>query len=68
MHNLVQSILTSRLQDDKRLPSGSTCFAICKASEVARSVLAGVTANIRHVSFVINWNNMSLICCSISTG
>lgn len=49
-------------------PSGSTCLEICRASEVARSVLAGVTAKIRHVSLVMNWNNMSLICASMSTG
>lgn len=36
------------------LPSGSTLLASCRASDVARSVLAGVTARIRHVSFVIN--------------
>jgi len=36
------------------LPSGSTVLAICRASDVARSVLAGVTARIRQVSFVIN--------------
>lgn len=53
MQNLVQ-FNEQTLQADKRLPSGSTCFAICKASEVAKSVLAGVTASIRHVSFVIN--------------
>lgn len=44
-----------------QVPSGSTCLAICRASEVAKSVLAGVTAKIRHVSLVINWNSMSLI-------
>lgn len=49
-------------------PSGSTCLEICRASEVARSVLAGVTAKIRHVSLVMNWNSMSLICASMSTG
>jgi len=36
------------------LPSGSTVLASCRASDVARSVLAGVTARIRQVSFVIN--------------
>lgn len=50
------------------LPSGSTVLEICRASDVARSVLAGVTARMRQVSFVMNWNNMSLICCSISAG
>ena len=51
-----------------QVPSGSTCLAICRASEVAKSVLAGVTAKIRHVSLEINWNSMSLIWASMSTG
>ena len=50
------------------LPSGSTCFARFNASDVAKSVLAGVTANIRHVSLVINCISMSRICCSMSAG
>ena len=50
------------------LPSGSTCFAKFKASDVAKSVFAGVTAKIRHVSLVINCISMSRICCSISAG
>lgn len=54
--------------NENQVPSGSTCFAICSASEVARSVLAGVTARMRHVSFVMNWKSMSLICCSMSWG
>ena len=39
-----------------------------KASEVARSVLAGVTAKIRQVSFVTNCMSMSLIWVSMSAG
>ena len=39
-----------------------------KASDVARSVLAGVTARMRHVSLQMNCMIMSLICCSMSTG
>ena len=50
------------------LPSGSTCLAKFKASEVARSVLAGVTAKIRQVSFVTNCMSMSLIWVSMSWG
>ncbi len=50
------------------IPSGSTCLAICRASEVAKSVFAGVTAKIRQVSLVINWNNISLIWASMSAG
>ena len=50
------------------LPSGSTCFAKFNASEVAKSVLAGVTAKIRHVSLVMNCISMSRICCSMSCG
>ena len=50
------------------LPSGSTDLAKFKASDVAKSVFAGVTAKIRHVSLVINCISMSRICCSISAG
>jgi hypothetical protein len=39
-----------------------------RASEVARSMLAGVTAKMRHVSFVMYVRSMSRICASISTG
>ena len=49
-------------------PSGSTDFAMVKASDVARSVLAGVTARMRQVSLQMNCMIMSLICCSMSTG
>ena len=49
-------------------PSGSTDLAMVKASEVARSVFAGVTARMRQVSLQMNWRIMSLICCSMSTG
>ena len=49
-------------------PSGSACLAICKASEVARSWLAGVTARMRQVSRQMNCMIMSLICCPMSEG
>ncbi len=50
------------------LPCGSTSFASLRASELARSVLAGVTARIKQLSLVMNCMIMSLICCSMSTG
>lgn len=50
------------------LPCGSTSFASLRASELARSVLAGVTAKIKQLSLVMNCRIMSLICCSMSTG
>lgn len=50
------------------VPWGSTSFAIFKASEFARSVLAGETARIRQLSLVINSRSMALICISISWG
>lgn len=50
------------------LPCGSTSFASLRASELARSVLAGVTARIRQLSLVMNCIIMSLICCSMSAG
>lgn len=50
------------------LPCGSTSFASLRASELARSVLAGVTARIRQLSRVMNCMIMSLICCSMSAG
>lgn len=50
------------------LPCGSTSLAILRASELARSVLAGVTARIKQLSLVMNCNSMSLIWCSISMG
>lgn len=49
-------------------PCGSTSFASLRASELARSVLAGVTARIRQLSLVMNCMIMSLICCSMSAG
>ena len=52
----------------RSLPWGSTSFASLRASELARSVLAGVTARIRQLSLVMNCIIMSLICCSMSTG
>ena len=56
------------LQYNAKVPSGSTVFARLRASEVARSTLAGVTAKMRHVSFVMYCRSMSRICASISTG
>lgn len=50
------------------LPCGSTSFAIFRASELARSVFAGVTAKIRQLSLVMNCISMSLIWCSMSCG
>ncbi len=50
------------------LPSGSTDLARFSASEVARSVLAGVTARIRQVSLEMNCMIMSRIWASISAG
>ena len=50
------------------LPSGSTDLAKLSASEVAKSVLAGVTARMRQVSLVMNCMIMSLIWASMSTG
>ncbi|TNN63059.1 hypothetical protein EYF80_026675 [Liparis tanakae] len=41
---------------------------ILRASELARSMLAGVTARIRQLSLVMNCISISLICCSMSTG
>ena len=49
-------------------PSGSACLAICKASDVARSWLAGVTARMRQVSRQMNCMIMSLICAPMSVG
>ena len=61
---------TTRLQAEVAacLPSGSTDLARLSASEVARSVLAGVTARMRQVSLEMNCMIMSLICASMSTG
>ena len=49
-------------------PCGSTSLAILRASELARSALAGLTAKIRQLSLLINSNSMPLIMCSISGG
>ncbi len=50
------------------VPSGSTDLARLSASEVARSVLAGVTARMRQVSLQMNCMIMSRIWASMSTG
>lgn len=50
------------------LPSGSTLCANWSASDVARSVLAGVTARMRQVSLQMNCMSMSRIWLSMSTG
>lgn len=49
-------------------PWGSTSFDSFRASELARSVLAGVTAKIRQLSLVMNCMIISRICCSMSAG
>lgn len=49
-------------------PWGSTSLATLRASEFAKSVLAGVTARIRQLSLVMNCKIMSRIWCSMSTG
>lgn len=49
-------------------PWGSTSLASFSASELARSVLAGVTAKIRQLSREMNCIIISRIWCSISTG
>jgi len=51
-----------------RSPWGSNSFAILRASELARSELAGETARMRQLSLQTNWLIMSRICCSISAG
>lgn len=49
-------------------PWGSTSLAIFKASELARSELAGDTASIRQFSLVTNCISMSRIWASMSAG
>lgn len=49
-------------------PWGSTSLASFSASELARSVLAGVTAKTRQFSLVMNCMIISLIWCSMSGG
>ena len=49
-------------------PEGSTSLAICSASLVARSVLAGVTAKMRQVSLWMNVKIIWRICSPISLG
>ena len=51
-----------------RSPCGSTTLAICSASELAMSELAGVTARIRQLSFLMYLSTISRICRSISGG
>jgi len=50
------------------VPSGSTSRAIFNPSELAKSVLAAVTAKMIHDGLVIYFINISLICLSISLG
>lgn len=52
----------------RRLPWGSTSLAILRASELARSMLAGVTARTRLLSRLMNCRIMSLIWYSMSGG
>ncbi len=54
--------------ESTKLPSGSTDLARLRASDVAKSVLAGVTAKMRHVSLQMNCMSMSLIWASMSAG
>ena len=56
------------MQNTEEVPSGSTDLASIRASDVARSTLAGVTARIRQVSFDMNCKIISRIWASISTG
>ena len=49
-------------------PSGSTSLASFKPSELARSTLAAVTANMIALAFWICFRTISLICFSISLG
>lgn len=50
------------------VPSGSQSLAIFNPSELAKSVLAAVTAKIIEFGFMINLSNISRICFSISRG
>lgn len=50
------------------LPCGSTSLAILSASELAKSMLAGVTARMRLLSLLMNCRIMSLIWYSMSCG
>jgi hypothetical protein len=50
------------------VPSGSTSLAIFNPSEFARSVFAAVTAKMIAFGLLINFNNISLICLSMSLG
>lgn len=52
----------------KDIPSGSTSLASLRASLFAKSVFAGVTANIRQFSLLINWKIIALIWASMSGG
>ena len=64
----IQSLQKKMGTIPRRLPSGSTDLAKLRASEVARSVLAGVTARIKQVSLQMNCMIMSLIWVSMSAG
>ncbi len=50
------------------LPCGSASLASMRASEVAMSVFAGVTARMRHVSRSMYDLIISVICCWMSLG
>lgn len=50
------------------VPSGSTSLAIFNPSEFAKSVLAAVTARMIAFGLEMNFNNISLICLSMSLG
>ena len=54
--------------DKHYTPVGSTSLASLRASEVARSLLAGVTASTRQLSLDTNCMSMSLIWNSMSAG
>lgn len=64
----VQQQLCSFWRSAGHSPWGSTSLASLSASELARSVLAGVTARIRQLSRQMNCMIMSRIWCSMSAG
>ena len=64
----ISSFLSCNEISHLAIPSGSTDFASMRASEVARSTLAGVTARMRQVSLEMNVNIISRICASMSRG
>ena len=61
------NMITSTNKDEE-LPSGSTSLANLSASEVARSVLAAVTARMILLGLEMYCRHMSLICTSMSSG